>query len=174
MSGLKPFPRCRIDGIVVHWTAGAYGLNSVEDGSYNYIVQPDGTVQEGDFDLAAQTPPLVHSPRSYAAHTRQFNSYRAGVSMDAMGDAKERPFTAGRWPVTQAQVEATARLCAAILNHYGLPLTRKTCCTHAEVPTIHGVAQPGKWDVRWLPGMSLPGDAVDVGDDFRATVRKYM
>ena len=56
------FPGCRIDGIVLHWTAGAYGLNSTEEGAYNFVVQPDGEIQQGQFTLDKQTPPLVDNP----------------------------------------------------------------------------------------------------------------
>lgn len=168
------FPGCRIDGIVIHWTAGAYGLNSVEHGAYHYVVQPDGRIQPGQFTLAQQTPPLVFSPRGYAAHTAKFNSYRAGVAMDAMGDARERPFSAGRWPLTEEQVERTTILCAAILKFYGLALSRHTVCTHAEVPIIHGRPQPGKWDVNWLPGMEAPVAPLVAGDILRSRIGGHL
>lgn len=168
------FPGCRIDGIVIHWTAGAYGLNSVEEGAYHFIVQPDGRINRGQFTLDQQTPPLVFSPRSYAAHTKGFNSYRAGVAMDAMGDAKERPFSAGRWPLTEGQVERTCLLCAAILKFYGLALNRNTVNTHAEVPIIHDRPQPGKWDVNWLPGMEAPVAPLVAGDLLRERIRRHL
>lgn len=172
-SELK-FPGCRIDGIVIHWSAGAYGLNSQEEGAYHFVVQPDGRVQRGQFTLAQQTPPLVFNPRSYAAHTKGFNSYRAGVSMDAMGGAVERPFNPGRWPVTEEQVSRTCELCAAILKFYGLELSRNTVNTHAEVPIVHGRPQPGKWDVNWLPWMRAPVAPLVAGDILREQIKEFM
>ena len=55
-------------------------------------------------------------------------------------------------------------------SRYGIPITRATVLTHAEVQPTLGVRQRGKWDITWLPGMSAPGDPIDLGDVLRARI----
>ena len=105
---------------------------------------------------------------------RGFNSFRAGVALDAMGGAQEKPFNAGRWPITTAQLDRASFLCAAILKFYGLELSRNTVCTHSEVPIIHGRPQPGKWDINWLPGMASTSAPLVAGDLIRLRIREHM
>ena len=80
-----------------------------------------------------------------------------------MVGAVERPFNAGRYPITPAQVDALARLCADLCRDYTIPVTRKTVLTHAEVQPTLGITQRGKWDVSWLPGMGARGQPRDRG-----------
>lgn len=169
--GYVPERLARIEKIVLHWTAGADGVNEVEADSYHFLVTRQGIVVPGKFSADDQKPPLL--PGKYAAHTRAFNSYALGIAMDAMGGAREIPFDPGKYPITPEQIEATARLTAHQARKYGLDVTRRTVLTHAEVPITYGIAQPGKWDVRWIPGMKAPGGAIEVGDAFRTMVRRY-
>ena len=161
-----------LTGVVIHWTAGADGVNSLEKDSYNYVVGRDGKVTEGDFPLTAQIPPL--RPGKYAAHALNANSRRVGVSMDAMAGANERPFRVGSNPITKIQLEETARLVAAINRACGIKVTRQTNLTHAEIQRTLGIRQNNKWDVTWIPGMDKPGDPIEVGDVIRKMISGYM
>jgi len=60
-----------------------------------------------------------------------------------------------------------------VLHRYGLPLTERTCLTHCEVPRVYGAPQRGKWDISWLPGMSLPDPGV-AGDRLRRLVKEGL
>ena len=155
--------------IIIHWTAGAKGLNSVEADSYHFIVQPDGKVDPGDFPVSANIPPL--KPGQYAAHTRNCNSHSIGIALDAMAGAKERPFDAGSNPITQKQLEALCDLAASLCGQYGIEITPQTVLTHAEVEPTLGIKQKNKWDVTWIPGMQSPGNPVFVGDRIRDMIR---
>ena len=59
--------------IILHWTAGADGVNETESDSYNFIVGRDGSVTNGSHPPEAQVPPLKYG--HYAAHTLNCNSY---------------------------------------------------------------------------------------------------
>ena len=154
--------------IILHWTAGADGVNETESDSYNFIVGRDGSVTNGSHPPEAQVPPLKYG--HYAAHTLNCNSYSIGVSLDAMADAKEVPFNAGKYPITEEQLGAAAQLVASLCLKYGIPVTRETVLSHAEVQRTLGIAQRQKWDISWLPGMEKPGDAIVVGDKLRRMV----
>ncbi len=153
-----------------HWTAGAPGINAKEADSYNFIITwPDGEIVPS-VPVDRQKPPLVNG--AYAAHTRGANSWAIGIAIDAMAGAQERPFDAGRHPITQKQVDALVRLSRDLGRQYGIPVTRETMLSHAEVQETLGIKQNAKWDIMWLPGMDAPGDAVAVGDTIRAMIRQ--
>ncbi len=152
-----------------HWTAGAPGINPKESDSYNFVITwPDGEVVPC-VPVERQIPPLVNG--AYAAHTRGANSWAIGIAIDAMAAAKERPFDAGKHPITQKQVEALVSLSHRLGKQYGIPVTPETMLSHAEVQTTLGIKQNRKWDIMWLPGMAVPGDAVAVGNKLRAMVK---
>lgn len=155
-----------------HWTAGADGVNEIERDSYNWIVGRDGLVTEGSFPWQRQIPPL--NPGRYAAHTLSANSWAGGLALDAMAGASERPFNAGRYPITEAQLASAVRLCARLCRDHGITVDRKTVLTHAEVGITLGIPQRNKWDITWIPGMVGPGNPIAVGDVIREMVRKAM
>lgn len=158
--------------IILHWTAGADGVIPVEADSYNFIVGRDGKVTPGSHPPEAQIPPL--KPGKYAAHTLNANSNSIGVSLDAMAGAVERPFNAGRFPITEVQVDAAAKLVADLCKKYRIPVTRETVLSHAEVQPTLKITQRNKWDITWLPGMTSVKDAVEVGDILRDKVRRCL
>jgi N-acetyl-anhydromuramyl-L-alanine amidase AmpD len=160
-----------LERIILHWTAGADGLNEAETDAYHFIVARDGKVYEGQDKPEDNIAPLG---AKYAAHTLNCNGGSIGVSLDAMADAKERPFRAGRFPITEAQLDGMAALVARLCVKYGIPVTRRTVLTHAEVQPTLGIPQRQKWDITWLPGMDKPGDAVAVGDVLRARITAAM
>ena len=161
-----------MDGIILHWTAGADGVTHHEADSYNFLIGRDGTITPGKHAPEAQIPPLRKG--SYAAHTLNANGNRIGVALDAMGDANERPFRAGRFPITELQLDVLVTFVADLCLKYRIPVTRRTVLSHAEVQPTLGIRQNGKWDISWLPGMDAPGDPVAVGDQLRARILAAM
>lgn len=155
--------------IVWHWTAGAYGVIPLEANAYHFLIGRDGAVSRGVFSPEDNRPPLRRG--AYAAHTLNLNSSSIGIALDAMGDATERPFNAGRWPITQPQIDALVQLTADLCNKYRIPVTRQTVLSHAEVQPTLGVRQNQKWDIAWAPGMARPGDPVEIGDRLRKQVQ---
>lgn len=152
-----------------HWTAGAPGINPKESDSYNFVITwPDGEVVPC-VPVERQIPPLVNG--AYAAHTKGANSWAIGISIDAMAGAKERPFSAGEYPITEKQVQALVKLSHDLGKKYGIPVTPETMLTHAEVQPVLGIKQNQKWDITWLPGMAIPNDPVAVGNKLRAMVK---
>jgi hypothetical protein len=106
----------------------------------------------------------------YAAHTLNCNTGSIGVAVAAMAGAVERPFNPGKAPITPAQVEGLVKLVRDLCRGYGIPVTRETVLSHAEVQPTLGIKQRGKWDIAWLPGMDAPGDPVKVGDHLRGLI----
>jgi len=155
--------------IIIHWSAGTHTPSAIDKKHYHYIVGGGGAVVEGDLPVSANQSTATE----YAAHTRGLNTGSIGVSFAAMHGAKERPFTAGEYPITKAQVEAMTRLVSDLSERYDIPITLETILTHAEVEPNLGVKQRGKWDVTWLPDMDQVGEARTVGDLLRQKVRDY-
>jgi hypothetical protein len=155
--------------IIIHWTAGTHKPSETDKKHYHFIVGGDGEVVEGNLPVSAN----ASTANEYAAHTRRLNTGSIGVSFAAMRGAKERPFSAGKYPITDAQVKAMTRLVSDLSERYDIPITPETILTHAEVEPTLGVKQRGKWDVTWLPGMDQAGNARAVGDLLRQKVRDY-
>lgn len=153
--------------IHLHWTAGADGVNAVEQDAYHFLVGRDGKVYTGQDAPEANLSP-IRGP--YAAHTLNANSDAIGVALDAMAGARERPFYAGPYPITTVQITALVMLVANLCRKYGIPVTRETVLSHAEVERTLGINQRAKWDITWLPGMDGPRDAIEVGDILRAAI----
>lgn len=154
--------------IVVHWTAGGHKANAVDREHYHVLIEGDGNVV-----LGSRGPEANESTKDgdYSAHVRALNTGSIGVALCAMREAKERPFSAGPSPITDAQLDALADVLADLTASYGIPIDRRHVLTHAEVQPTLGVAQRGKWDITWLPGMKGAGDPIQVGDSIRAAAR---
>lgn len=155
--------------IIIHWTAGTHKPSTTDQKHYHFIVGGGGAVVKGNLPVSANES----TANEYAAHTRRLNTGSIGVSFAAMHGAKERPFNAGKYPITAAQVEAMTQLVSDLSELYDIPITPETILTHAEVEPTLGVKQRGKWDVTWLPGMDQAGNARAVGDLLRQKVRDY-
>lgn len=157
--------------ILLHWTAGSHSPTGLDLSHYHRVIDGAGKVHPGRFPISANLRP---QPGAYAAHTRGCNTGSIGVAVAAMRGAVERPFNAGPSPITPAQVTALVGLCAALAKEYGIPVTRQTILSHAEVQPTLGIAQRGKWDIAWLPGFSGPQDPIKVGDHLRALIKAAM
>ena len=156
-----------LERIIMHWTAGGHKANAIDKAAYHEIVEGDGDRVRGAHLPAAN---LSLDGGHYAAHTRGFNRGSVGLSVAAMSGAKDRPFTKGRYPIPPVQLDAFVTVVAEYADTYGIEVTRETVLTHAEVPLTHGIAQPGKWDIRWLPDMADGGDPLEVGDHLRMLI----
>lgn len=155
--------------IVLHWTAGPHKPTAADHEHYHFYIDGTGAVHAGKFPPEANdVSPLVSG--RYAAHVAKANTGAIGVAVCAMAGAVERPFRAGDWPIRQEQVDALVTLTRSLCERYGIPVSRTTVLTHAEVQPTLGIQQAGKWDITWLPGMSGPGDPVAVGDRLRALI----
>lgn len=157
--------------IVIHWTGGAYKASSLDREHYHVMVEGDGNVVLGkhkpEANLSTSTP--------YAAHVRGFNTGSIGVALCAMHGADGWPtMQPGKYPITQKQLDKLAVVLADLCETYGIPVSRETMLTHAEVEEVHGITQRGKWDIRWLPGASKVLDAKYVGDVIRASVEHEL
>lgn len=153
--------------IILHWSAGGYTPSNLDKEHYHFIIAGDGTVVPGKWPVEANRKPVKGK---YAAHTLNCNTGSIGVAVAAMAGAQERPFDAGRAPITPAQLKALATLCRDLAAKHKIPVTRETILSHAEVQPTLGIKQRGKWDIAWLPGMKAPGDPVAVGDKLRAMI----
>lgn len=154
-----------------HWTAGAYGLIEMERRAYNELIDQNGQVHDGLFRPEAQANYRVGRA---ASHTLNANTGAIGLAVDAMGGARERPFTPGPAPITRAQLDALCERTAQHCAMYDIPVSRWSTLSHAEVQPTLGIRQRFKWDITWLPGMSAPGDPVEVGDRLRAMVVEHL
>jgi len=157
--------------IIIHWTAGGNKANATDKRHYHIIVDGDGNIVMGNHPFSANNP--IRNPNdgsTYAAHTRGANTGAIGIAMAGMRGAKERPFSPGPSPITAVQVVALVGEVARLCRAHGIPVTRETVLTHAEVQSTLGIKQRNKWDIMWLPGMRSTGDPHKIGDDLRDRV----
>jgi peptidoglycan hydrolase-like protein with peptidoglycan-binding domain len=159
------------DRVILHWTAGSNSAGKRDRIHYHAIVEGDGEVVTGHESVADN---VVTTDGDYAAHTLNLNTRSIGIALAGMHGASERPFDPGKYPLTERQLDSAAQLVADVLRKYGIPLTRETVLTHAEVEPTLGVEQRGKWDITWLPGREDVGDPVEVGDELRRRIESYL
>ncbi len=154
--------------VVMHWTAGSHKPSGLDLDHYHFVIDGNGQCRAGKHKPEGN---ISTKDGAYAAHTRNLNTGSIGVAVAAMLNATERPFYTGPFPITERQLAAFVRLVAGLCEKYDIPVTPQTVLTHAEVQPTLGVAQRGKWDITWLPGMSGAGDPVAVGNVLRALVQ---
>lgn len=153
--------------IIWHWTAGAHTPSNVDKSHYHLIIDGAGNIHDGKWPISANEEP---KKGAYAAHTLNCNTGSIGIAVAAMSGAQERPFNTGAHPITPEQVAALVKLTRSLCKTYGIPVTRETVLSHAEVQSTLGIKQRGKWDISWLPGMNEPSNPVKVGDHLRGLV----
>lgn len=130
--------------IVLHWSAGTHHASTYEREHYHFLVEGDGTVVEG-VPVAANLRRLEAGNR-YAAHTRGMNSYSVGIALCGMHGAVPGG-TFGAFPLLEEQVAEGCIFVGWLCHLWGLPVTRDTVFVHSEAERVHGVEQPGKWDI---------------------------
>lgn len=160
-------PKCKMERIVVHWTAGNARASEGDRGHYHLLIESDGRVVLGLKPISANARPIRGS---YAAHTRGLNSGSIGVALCGMVGAVERPFSAGKAPITLAQWDSLIDLVRELTRAYGIAITPQTVLSHAEVEKTLGIAQRGKWDIARLPWNPKLTSARAVGDTLRAAL----
>ncbi len=150
--------------IVLHWSAGGYNVSAIDKEHYHFIVAGDGSVVKGDHKPEDN---LSISDGIYAAHTRGANSGAIGVAMACMMDAAG-PGKLGKYPITKAQFDGMIALVKKLAKQYGIPVTRSTILSHAEVQGTLGIQQRGKIDIAFgIPGRPDLKTARDCGDYIR-------
>jgi len=156
---------------ISHWTGGGGRANNVDKAAYHRITEFDGNVVHGKEEIEDN---IVTSDGDYAAHTRNLNTGSIGVAMAGMAGAKEYPLEFGASPINRTQFEAHCKLLAELHTAYGIPVTNRTCLTHAEVEPTLGVKQKNKWDITVLQFEPDIRGAIPVGDYMRSRVKSYM
>lgn len=158
-------------GIVWHWTAGTHTVSRLDMEHYHEIINGKGESYRGVFSPEDN---LSTTDGKYAAHTRGYNTGMIGLAVAAMHGASERPFSWGKYPITQAQVNQLVERTAYYVKKYNIPVTRRTVLSHAEVEPTLGVKQLGKWDISVLPGMNNVKNPVEIGDYLRDKVKEKI
>lgn len=156
---------------ITHWTAGGSRASDTDLKHYHFVTEHDGKVVKGKQEPEDN---IVTSDGDYAAHVLNLNTGSIGVAMAGMHGAVESPFDAGPSPITEKQFEAHCLLLAELHRQYSIPITPKTCLTHAEVEPTLGVKQRGKWDITRLPFKPEIRGAIPVGDYMRERVLSYF
>ncbi|MEF2554049.1 N-acetylmuramoyl-L-alanine amidase [Aurantimonas sp. A2-1-M11] len=164
-------PNASMQRIVCHWSAGAHDASWLDRKHYHFIIEGDGNLVRGDRSVSDNAAPIRGA---YAAHTRNCNTGSIGVSMACMAGAVERPFDAGRYPMTRPQWDAFVATVADLCQRYGIKVTPKTVLSHAEVQSNLGIAQRGKWDFTRLPPFPDLVGAKVCGDFMRASVQQIL
>lgn len=143
---------CKMSRVIVHWTAGAYEISSVDREHYHYIVgYYNGKLQvvQGDYPILANVS--TSDADGYAAHVKGFNTGSIGIAAACMAGAVENPFDPGVYPLTQEQWLMLAVGAAELCRFYGIEVTPQTVLQHGEVEKNCGKPQDGKWDICKLP-----------------------
>ena len=154
--------------IIIHWTAGTYTVNTVDKEHYHCIIDKDGKVHAGDHKPEDN---LSTSDGIYAAHTRGANAGAIGVAVAAMADARG-PNDIGKYPITKAQFDGLIREVIRLRKKYGIPVSRTTILSHAEVQKTLGIQQRGKIDISFgVPGHPELTTAFAVGDYIRSLIK---
>ena len=160
-------PDAKMERIHIHWTAGGHKANSTDKNAYHVLIEGDGNLVRANKSIAANAP---GSGLPQASHTKNANSGAIGVSMCAMAGAKESPFSAGDYPLTEVQWNAMIKVVAALAKRYSIRVTRQTILTHAEVQPTLGIKQNNKWDINRLPFTTKFVGHYPIGDEIRRLV----
>jgi N-acetylmuramoyl-L-alanine amidase len=172
-AGLIPdawMPKCKMERIICHWTAGAYKASAHDRECYHILIEKDGTLVRGHFSIADN---VTAADNIYARHTQGCNSGSIGITVCCMAEANESPFRPGSCPMTREQWEVLAKVAAQLAKRYRIPVTPQTILGHGEVEEILGKPQKQKWDPMVLPwDLKVPKD--EVGRRFRARVKELL
>lgn len=173
MSVIVPdawMPKVAMRKIIVHWTAGGYSANEVDRAAYHILIEESGKLVRGTHSIADN---VSTADGVYAAHTFQANTGSIGVSMCCMHNCVQKPFAAGKFPLTERQWNTMLRVVAQLCRRYQIDPTPTTVLGHGEVEKNLGIKQKSKWDPMVLPWESDLGGS-NVGDRLRHAVRDLM
>lgn len=164
-------PWARMERIIQHWTAGAYKANKTDLANYHILIEGDANLVRGNHSIKDNEAPITGG---YAAHTLNLNSGSIGVSLCCMAGATEVPFNAGNYPMTRVQWDQLVKVTAQVAERYGIPVTRSTILSHAEVQQTLGIKQRQKWDYTRLAFDPSIKGALAIGDRMRAEVKALL
>ena len=163
-------PKAKVEAVVVHWTAGTRSVSTIDQQHYHFIIPDSCQVERGKHSITANQT-LVKG--KYAAHVKDFNAFNGkaviGVSLCGMDGAKESPFQAGPFPITEEQWKCAARVVADLCECYNISVDDQHVLQHGEVEENRGIKQNGKWDINklpWAPNLTKK----QVHDQFRQMV----
>src|SRR5882672_2565795 len=157
--------------ICIHWTAGGYDPNDIDQYHYHYTVSAMGNVAGGKFLPEANIPPLRNG--HYAQHCGGGNSWTIGVALCGMA-GYTLPSKPGKYPLTAVQCEAAWELVAKLCKENAIPVTAETVFTHYEFGKKNPQSDSaGKIDITYLP-YKPELLASEVGDYIRGKVRWYL
>jgi hypothetical protein len=164
-------PKADMKRFHVHWTAGGHKANSTDKAAYHILIEGDGNLVRGDKSMAANAK---GAGMKQASRTLNANTGAIGVSMCCMANAKENPFDAGKFPMTEKQWDKMIEVVAELAETYGIMVTPVTVLSHAEVWPNLNIKQKNKWDiVRCAFDSSTLGHR-EVGDLMRAEIAAVM
>lgn len=148
---MRMIPKEWLDGnadrLILHWTAGAYGASANDKAHYHFLADGSGKPVRGDWDVSDNH---YTGDGRYAAHTYSLNTRSIGLSACCMAGAVEGG-NHGSYPMTEGIYKDMIRMAADLCEHYGLdPDNRRQVLTHAEVTSVYGKDQGGKWDIAEL------------------------
>ncbi len=172
-AGVVPMewiPWCKMQRIIVHWTAGAHTASANDVEHYHVLIEGDGTLRRGKLSIADN---VSAADGKYVAHTKDCNTGSIGVSLCAMRGAKESPFNAGPSPITKAQWDILPLVLADLCRRYAINPSPTTLLSHAEVERTLGIKQRGKWDIARLPFGSAQ-TATTIGNQFRDATKALL
>lgn len=161
-KGLPFIHASGLSRIHLHWTAGTLVISRDDRLHYHELVQGDGSYVE------------LHPLNKALSHTLNFNTGAYGMGMCGMHEAKDHPFSVGKYPLTSVQVEAFCKRVAVKCKMLDIPVSPYSVVTHAEIQPTFGVTQKGKIDIMWLPGMGRMGGPREVGDVLRKTIQGFL
>lgn len=163
-------PDCDMDRVILHWNAGTHDVSELDLEHYHLLVDGEGNVHVGEHSIKDN---VSTGDDDYAVHTKGCNTKSIGVAVCCMGGARQNPFYAGKWPMTEKQWETMARVTAELCHKYQIPIDNKHVLGHGEVQRNLGIKQNGKWDpcaLPWAPSLSVG----QVMDQFRGKVKFYF
>lgn len=164
-------PNCSMKQVILHWTAVGHKASSNDLSHYHILIEDDGKLLKGTHSIQDN---VSTADNIYAAHTALFNTGSIGVAVCCMEGAIEKPFKAGKFPMTQTQWETMAQVVAELCDFYDIDVTAKTILGHGEVEReFPKKPQQGKWDPMVLPWNTSLG-MKQVGDQFRALVKAKL
>lgn len=152
--------------IILHWTAGNWDPSASDLRAYHFVIDGDGETHVG-VPVERNKAPLG---AGYAAHTLNCNSDSIGISQACMRGAVESPLNVGDRPMTEKQFNAMIVEARKQAKKYGIPVTRQTILTHAEVQKTLGITQRAKWDYTVLPFKPELKGALAIGDYIRSLI----
>lgn len=167
-------PSAKMQRIHVHWTAGTHYASEFDKKHYHLLVTGSGSLVRGSVSIKANEAGSKIRPR--ASHTLNANTGAIGISLCCMGgkDVRERPFVAGKYPMTKLQWDTAMCTVAQLAYYYQIPVLPERILTHAEVEPVLGIKQRQKWDITRLAFDNTIQGAMAVGDLMRREVMVWL